>query len=90
MVANLMLLRFLISHLVPLGEPGRFTDTFASHLSEPLKMIELGALHHLLRHRLTSSMFPSLAPTERNKAWRILKYSAACSGVLKRIPVNMI
>jgi hypothetical protein len=34
-IMNLTLLRFLISHRVPRGLPGRFTETFTSHRRDP-------------------------------------------------------
>jgi len=34
-VIAFMLFKFLISHRVPGGSPGRLTDTFTSHLKDP-------------------------------------------------------
>lgn len=79
----LTLARFLISQRVPIGSPGRFIETFTSHLRDPFTTMSSAHRQVVKLAAHTVSIFPSLTPKARNSACSVRTYSAASSVDLK-------
>src|SRR4051812_23263149 len=88
-IKNLILFKFLISHLVPKGVPVSCTDTFTSHRNDPLnqksnnyKGIKKCRFYNKEIYKPTSSMFPSEDPKVRSKVCNLRTARPASFDVL--------